>query len=194
MVAVSRLVFAIARDSVFPFSDSLCRVSKSKQPHNAVIFIAVIAALLLCTQLPSQVAFSSLTSTSAAGSIAAYGLVGFGRAFITRKTFKPSFWDMGRFGVMMAVITFIWNGFAFAVLCAPQYSDSAIDQDAGLFNYAIVIMAGVTVIALEEWWRKSKGVWFHNLKDLNTSTTDSEVEAHDWGNGGPPASSPAPDV
>ena len=57
MVAVSRLVFAIARDSVFPFSDVLCRVSRSKQPHNAVIFIAVIAALLLCTQLPSQVAF-----------------------------------------------------------------------------------------------------------------------------------------
>jgi amino acid transporter len=191
MVAVSRLVFAIARDSVFPFSDALCRVSKSKQPHNAVIFIAIIAALLLCTQLPSQVAFLSLTSTSAAGSIAAYGLVGFGRAFITRKSFKPSFWDLGRFGVMMAVVTFIWNGFAFAVLCAPQYSDSAIDQDAGLFNYAIVIMAGITVIALEEWWRKSQGVWFHNLKDLNISAPDSEVEVFHEEKAGPPTSTPA---
>jgi amino acid transporter len=176
MVAVSRLVFAIARDSVFPFSSALCRVSKTKQPHNAVIFIAAIAALLLCTQLPSQVAFLSLTSTSAAGSLAAYALVGFGRAFITRKTFKPSFWDLGRFGVLMAIVTCIWNGFAFAVLCAPQYSDSIIDQDAGLFNYAIVIMAGVTVIALEEWWRKSKRVWFDNLKDINTSLPDSEIE------------------
>lgn len=164
LVAVSRLVFAIARDSVFPFSDVLCRVSKTKQPHNAVIFIATIAALLLCTQLPSQVAFESLTSTSAAGSIAAYGLLGFGRAFITRKTFQPGFWDLGRFGILFAVVTFIWNGFAFAVLCSPQYSDSAIDQDGGLFNYAIVIMAGVTVIALEEWWRKSKDVWFSTLK------------------------------
>ncbi len=176
MVAVSRLVFAIARDSVFPFSSALCRVSKTKQPHNAVIFIAAIAALLLCTQLPSQVAFLSLTSTSAAGSLAAYVLVGFGRAFITRKTFKPSFWDLGRFGVLMAIVACIWNGFAFAVLCAPQYSDSIIDQDAGLFNYAIVIMAGVTVIALEEWWRKSKRVWFDNLKDINTSLPDSEIE------------------
>jgi amino acid transporter len=173
MVAVSRLVFAIARDSVFPFSDALCRVSKSKQPHNSVIFIAIIAALLLCTQLPSQVAFLSLTSTSAAGSIAAYGLVGFGRAFITRKTFQPSFFDLGRFGVMMAVVTFIWNGFAFAVLCAPQYGDSTIDADAGVFNYAIVIMAGITAIALEEWWRKSKRVWFHNLDDSNTRIPDS---------------------
>jgi amino acid transporter len=192
MVAVSRLVFAIARDAVFPFSDVLCRVSKSKQPHNAVIFIATIAALLLCTQLPSQVAFSSLTSTSAAGSIAAYGLLGFGRAFITRKTFKPSFFDLGRFGVIMAVVTFVWNGFAFAVLCSPQYSDSAIDQDAGLLNYAIVIMAGVTIIALGEWWRKSRGDWFHNLRDLDASSQEiGEAVLHTEKTGLPVTSSAA---
>lgn len=174
LVAVSRLVFAVSRDSVFPYSEMLCRVSRSKQPHNAVIFIAAIAALLLCTQLPSEVAFASLVSTSAAGSIAAYSLVGFGRAFITRSSFKPSFWDMGKFGVLFAIITFIWNGFAFAVLCAPQFSDAQISANPKLFNYAIVIMAGVTVIALEEWWRKSKSVWFENLKDLNTSVQDDK--------------------
>lgn len=187
IVAVSRLVFAIARDSVFPYSDMLCRVSKSKQPHNAVLFIALIAALLLCTQLPSQVAFASLTSTSAAGSIAAYGLVGFGRAFISNKSFKPSFWDMGKFGVLFALITFIWNGFAFAVLCAPQYNDSAIDRNAKLFNYAIVIMAGVTVIAIEEWWRKSRMVWFENLRDLDQVVPEGgeATEPCEVGRGGP---------
>ncbi|KAJ9328109.1 hypothetical protein DTO027B5_1102 [Paecilomyces variotii] len=178
IVAVSRLVFAIARDSVFPFSDVLRRVSKDKQPHNAVIFISTIAALLLCTQLPSQVAFSSLTSTSAAGSIAAYGLVGFGRAFVTRKTFQPNFWDLGRFGVILAVVTFLWNGFSFAVLCSPQYSDSQIDQDSGLFNYAIVIMGGVSVIAIEEWWRKSQNDWFGHLNKVESSsqTTIQETQ------------------
>ncbi|KAJ5692656.1 hypothetical protein N7462_002079 [Penicillium macrosclerotiorum] len=177
LVAVSRLVFAVARDGVFPFSDVLSRVSKSKQPHNAVIFISTIAALLLCTQLPSQVAFSSLISTSAAGSIAAYGLVGLGRTFITRKTFRPGFWDMSWFGVVAAVVTFIWNGFAFAVLCAPQYSNAAIDQDSSLFNYAIVIMGGVTIIALAEWWRKSKEEWFQHLKVVDSSSeADSAVQ------------------
>lgn len=170
LVAVSRLVFAVARDGVFPFSDVLSRVSKSKQPHNAVIFISTIAALLLCTQLPSQVAFSSLVSTSAAGSLAAYGLVGIGRAFITRKSFRPGFWDLGRFGVVAAVVTFLWNGFAFAVLCAPAYSDSAINKDSTLFNYAIVIMGGVTIIAIAEWWRKSSGIWFEHLKYVDSDT------------------------
>lgn len=169
LVAASRLVFAIARDSVFPFSDTLCRVSRSRQPHNAVIFISTIAALLLCTQLASQVAFYSLTSTAAVGSIAAYGLVGFGRAFVTRKSFQPSFWNLGKYGVAFAVITFLWNSFAFAVLCAPQYSDSAIDQDSSLFNYAIVIMGGVTIIACEEWWRKSRNDWFGSLKDAGAA-------------------------
>jgi len=180
LVAVSRLVFAVARDGVFPFSDVLSRVSKSKQPHNAVIFIATIAALLLCTQLPSQVAFSSLISTSAAGSIAAYGLVGIGRAFITRKNFRAGFWDMGRFGVVAAVVTFIWNGFVFSVLCAPEYSNSAIDQDSGLFNYAIVIMGGVTIIALAEWWRKSQADWFQHLK-VTDSASETDASFHPQG-------------
>ncbi|KAJ5620192.1 hypothetical protein N7510_004176 [Penicillium lagena] len=177
LVAVSRLVFAVARDGVFPFSDVLSRVSKSKQPRNAVIFIAVIAALLLCTQLPSQVAFSSLISTSAVGSIAAYSLVGLGRTFVTRTSFRPGFWDMGWFGVVAAIITFVWNGFLFAVLCAPQYSDSMIDKDSSLFNYAIVIMGGVTILALVEWWRKSKKEWFQHLKPTDwESETDASVE------------------
>lgn len=188
MVAVSRLVFAIARDSVFPFSKTLCRVSKSKQPHNAVIFIGCLSALLLCTQLPSQVAFLSLTSTSAAGSIAAYAIVGFGRAFITNKTFQPSFFALGKFGVLFAVVTFIWNGFAFAVLCSPQYSNTLIDQDAGLFNYAIVIMSGITVVGIEEWWRKSKDVWFHNLMDLKEASGSTQEGIHDAEKGGVPVS------
>lgn len=187
MVAVSRLVFAIARDSVFPFSDVLSRVSRDKQPHNAVIFIATIAALLLCTQLPSQVAFSSLTSTSAAGSIAAYGVLGFGRAFVTRKSFRPSFFDLGRFGFLFAIVTFIWNGFAFSVLCMPQYGDHLLNEDASYFNYAIVIMAGVTVIALEEWWRKSQSVWFTNLKGINTTGSETYQTDAKEGAGGPPA-------
>ncbi|KAI9730325.1 MAG: hypothetical protein M1818_008228 [Claussenomyces sp. TS43310] len=187
MVAVSRLVFAIARDSVFPFSNVLCRVSRSKQPHNAVIFIAVIAALLLCTQLPSQVAFASLTSTSAAGSIAAYGIVGLGRTFITRTTFRPSFFDLGKYGLVMAIITFFWNGFAFAALCAPQYGDSLLDTDASYFNYCIVIMAGVTIIALEEWWRKSRGVWFYNLKDIESVASEGREGHFETQKGGPPS-------
>lgn len=177
LVAVSRLVFAVARDGVYPFSDVLSRVSKSKQPQNAVIFIATIAALLLCTQLASQVAFQSLVSTSAAGSIAAYGLVGIGRAFITRKTFRPGFWDLGRFGLVAAVVTFVWNSFAFSVLCAPQYSDSMIDHDSSLFNYCIVIMGGVTVLALAEWWRKSSSEWFQHLKVVDSSSdTDTSIQ------------------
>ena len=72
----------------------------------------------------------------------------------------------------MSSVTFVWNGFAFAVLCAPEYSDSQIEKDSSLFNYAIVIMGGVTIIALAEWWRKSKDQWFQHLE-----TPDSASEA-----------------
>ncbi|KAJ5730571.1 uncharacterized protein N7483_005079 [Penicillium malachiteum] len=182
LVAASRLVFAVARDGIFPFSHVLARVSKSKQPHNAVIFISTIAALLLCTQLASQVAFSSLISTSAAGSIAAYGLVGLGRTFVTRKSFQPGVWNLGKFGVVAAVITFMWNGFAFSILCAPEYANSEIDKDSSLFNYAIVIMGGVTVLGLAEWWRKSQNDWFQHLETSESSSqSDGSIKRESKG-------------
>jgi hypothetical protein len=48
-----------------------------------------------------------------------------------------------------------------------------------LFNYAIVIMSGITAVGLEEWWRKSQGVWFHNLIDINDASQETVEEAHD---------------
>jgi hypothetical protein len=63
------------------------------------------------------------------------------------------------------------------VLCAPQYSNAAIDAESGLFNYAIVIMGGVTIIALFEWWRKSKDDWFQHLKGSDSSSgTDTPID------------------
>jgi len=72
------------------------------------------------------------------------------------------------------VLTFLWNGFLFAVLCSPQYGNELLDSDASFFNYCIAIMAGVTLIALEEYWRKSRGVWFQNLKDIDHDAQDVE--------------------
>jgi hypothetical protein len=36
-------------------------------------------------------------------------------------------------------------------------------------------MAGITVVALEEWWRKSRNDWFGNLKDVDDSSDITEV-------------------
>jgi amino acid transporter len=73
IVASSRLVFAVARDGILPLSGWVGQVSSNGQPKNAVTVIYIIGAAILCTILPSQVAFTSLISASTVLIIAAYG-------------------------------------------------------------------------------------------------------------------------
>ena len=87
-VASSRLIWAVARDGVLPFSGWISQVSEKKEPKNAIIVMHGTAALLLCTILPSPVAFTSLVSAAGVPTITAYALIAFGRCFITPHNFK----------------------------------------------------------------------------------------------------------
>ena len=90
ITAASRLVFAVARDGILPGSKWIGKVDEKGQPRNAIIFIGVvrppffftrviaqafgslqIAGILLCTILPSTVAFTSLVSAGGVPTIAA---------------------------------------------------------------------------------------------------------------------------
>jgi amino acid transporter len=75
IIAASRLIFAIARDGVLPLSWWIARVSPDGQPRNAVKVIWIVAAALLCTILPSPVAFTSLVSAAGVPTITAYALI-----------------------------------------------------------------------------------------------------------------------
>ncbi|KAK3073376.1 hypothetical protein LTS18_014448, partial [Coniosporium uncinatum] len=76
-VASSRLIWAVARDGVLPFSGWISAVSADKNPRNAVTVMLTVAALLLCTILPSPVAFTSLVSAAGVPTITAYALICF---------------------------------------------------------------------------------------------------------------------
>jgi translation initiation factor 5B len=65
VVAASRLVFAVARDGVLPGSSWISQVTDDGRPKNAVTVMGVFGAVLLCTILPSNVAFTSLISAGA---------------------------------------------------------------------------------------------------------------------------------
>jgi amino acid transporter len=74
-VASSRLIWAVARDGVLPFSGWISQVDKSRNPKNAITVMFVVASLLLCTILPSPVAFTSLVSAAGVPTITAYALI-----------------------------------------------------------------------------------------------------------------------
>jgi amino acid transporter len=115
VVASSRLLFAIARDGVLPLSSWVGRVNGDGQPRNAVTVMFVFAAVLLCTILPSQVAFTSLISAGGVPTIAAYGLIALLRLTRTPHAFSSSHFYLGRWARPMYLSTVLFNGLVFAV-------------------------------------------------------------------------------
>ena len=121
IVAASRLIFAVARDGVLPFSSWISQVDKDKQPRNAVTVMYIFGACILCTILPSQVAFTSLTSAAIIPSTALYGLIALLRLFMTPDEFKWSKFKLGRFAKCFYAAAAIFNAMFFAVEVSPFF-------------------------------------------------------------------------
>ncbi|KAL2072991.1 hypothetical protein VTL71DRAFT_10315 [Oculimacula yallundae] len=155
IVAASRLVFAVARDGVLPYSHWVSQVSSSGQPRNAVLVIWLIASLVTCTILPSSVAFTSLISAAGVPSAAAYGVICFGRFFITPKNFPKPRWSLGRLSRPFQFVGILWNAWVVAVLFSPY----TFPVKGDTLNYAPVIMGAVTIFAVLSWWFTPDDAW-----------------------------------
>jgi amino acid transporter len=78
-----------------------------------------VAALVTCTILPSNVAFTSLVSAAGVPSAAAYGLICLGRLFCTPNRFPKPAWSLGRWSKPFQFIGVFWNGWVVAILFSP---------------------------------------------------------------------------
>jgi len=91
------------------------KVDSQGQPRNAVTVIYIFAAILLCSIIPSQVAFTSLVSAGAVPTIAAYGLIAVLRLTMTPDHFKSSHFGLGKYSKLFYICAALFNGLVFAV-------------------------------------------------------------------------------
>ncbi|KAB8274262.1 amino acid/polyamine transporter I [Aspergillus minisclerotigenes] len=177
IVAASRLVFAVARDGVLPFSSWVSKVHNG-QPRNAVIVVWAVAALITCTLLPSDVAFTSLVSAAGVPSAAAYGLICLARLICTPKRFPKPQWSLGKWSKPFQFIGVFWNGWVVAVLFSPY----VFPVTGANLNYAPIIMAGVTIFALISYFAMPEEAWLprnrisHFIDSKGAQATVEEVE------------------
>ncbi|KJA21714.1 hypothetical protein HYPSUDRAFT_140306 [Hypholoma sublateritium FD-334 SS-4] len=155
IVAASRLVYAVARDGVLPLSGWIGQIDAQGQPKNAVTVIYVFAATILCTILPSQVAFTSLVSAGGVPTIAAYGLIAVLRLVCTPDNFKSSYFYLGRFAKPFYVSAAIFNALIVAVMLSPFF----FPVSAATFNFACVIFGSITVFGVLTWYFTPAEKW-----------------------------------
>jgi amino acid transporter len=174
-VASSRLIWAVARDGVLPFSGWISQVSDKKEPRNAITVMLIVASLLLCTILPSPVAFTSLVSAAGVPTITAYALICFGRTFITPGKFKHAKWNLGRWSRPLTFIAMIWNLYLAAVLFSPLefpvtaqtfncelVAISFYDRAGRLMKVIVdspVIFGGITILGFLSWLLTPEEKW-----------------------------------
>ncbi|KAF4497068.1 amino-acid permease [Fusarium agapanthi] len=170
VTAASRLVFAVARDGVLPWSSWVSKV-EAGQPRNAVYVVWGVASIITCTILPSAVAFTSLVSAAGVPSAAAYGLICLARLCLTPKNFPKPAWSLGRLSKPFQFIAVFWNGWVVAVL----YSPYIFPVTAESLNYAPIIMAGTTILALLTWWFTPAERWLPSQRIQQTLDADTSV-------------------
>jgi translation initiation factor 5B len=111
----------VARDGVLPLSSWIGQVDSNKQPRNAVMVMYVFGACILCTILPSQVAFYSLISAGGIPTTAAYGLIALLRLTMTPNDFKSSKFRLGRLAKPFYVAAVLFNALVFATQVSPFF-------------------------------------------------------------------------
>ncbi|KAI7564662.1 amino acid transporter [Hortaea werneckii] len=154
-VASSRLIWAVARDGVLPFSGWISKVSEKKEPTNAIIVMHTVAALLLCTILPSPVAFTSLVSAAGVPTITAYALIAFGRTFLTPRKFQRSPWSLGKWSRPLTFVAFVWNLYLACVLFSPL----EFPVNGQSFNYSPVIFGTITIFGFLTYFFTPEEQW-----------------------------------
>ncbi|KIK98162.1 hypothetical protein PAXRUDRAFT_824178 [Paxillus rubicundulus Ve08.2h10] len=173
VVASSRLVFAVARDGVLPLSGWIGKVDSQGQPRNAVTVIFIFAAVLLCTILPSQVAFTSLVSAGGVPTIAAYGLIALLRLIMTPDHFQSSHFRLGKYAKPFYVCAAAFNALIFVVDISPFYFPVTSET----FNFAVVIFVAISIFAFLSWYFTPEHKWLRNDQVLKAlSRADEEGE------------------
>ncbi|KAK5694409.1 hypothetical protein LTR17_024831 [Elasticomyces elasticus] len=148
LTAVSRDLFAFARDKGFPFSKWLSTVHPTRKiPQNASTLSCGIAIVLGLIYIGSPVAFYAINSLLTVALLQCYCLsIGcvLWRRIYHPTTLPPSEFALGRWGVPVNALAVLYSFWAFFWCFWPQ----ATPVTASGFNWSSAIFVAVLLIAL----------------------------------------------
>ncbi|KAH7342012.1 APC amino acid permease [Rhizoctonia solani] len=149
VLATSRQVFAFSRDGAMPFSGILYRMnSYTETPVNTVWFSVFISALLGLLAFAGEAAISAVFALSVIGLYIAYSIPIGARFLFKGHNYKPGPFNLGAFGLPVAIIAIAFMTFINVVLLFPSELAPAVAD----MNYAVVVLGGVMIGSLAWYW------------------------------------------
>jgi amino acid transporter len=150
-------------------------------PVNTVWFGAFIAALMGLLGLAGPNAISAIFSISVVGSYIAYSIPIAARfIFHKENNFKPGPFNLGSWGLPVAVIAIAWMSLISVVFLFPVTPQT----DAQDMNYSVVVTGGTLILSLVWYYFPKYGgvYWFKgpvstiDNGETSSSETSSEIE------------------
>ncbi|KAK5747490.1 hypothetical protein LTR17_000131 [Elasticomyces elasticus] len=148
LAAVTRDLFAFARDRGLPFSPWISKIDAKRHiPVNACILSSVFACLLALICIGSPLAFYAITSLGAVALLQCYSLsIGcvLWRRLNYPDTLPPAQFSLGRWGVPVNAAAVMYGSWSCFWACWPQ----TVPVTAAGFNWASPIFLAVLLVAL----------------------------------------------
>jgi amino acid transporter len=146
LTALSRQIWAFARDDGLPFSSYVKVVHPTlKVPIRAVIFATIISLALGCLCLAGPAAASALFSLTVSGNYTAWCVPVLLRLTSGRSRFRPGPFHLGEFwSKINSAITVSWGLFVIVIAMIP----SEKHPDKTNMNYTVVITCGVWILSM----------------------------------------------
>jgi amino acid transporter len=147
LAAVTRDIWAFARDHGLPFSDWIAKVEpKQAVPRNGIILSSGIAFLLSLIYIGSAIAFYAMTSLVTVALLQCYGLsIGclLWRRIQYPETLPPAAFSLGKFGIPINCAAVTYAGWAFLWAFFPTYNPVT----AATFNWASVLFIAAFIFS-----------------------------------------------
>lgn len=189
LTSASRMTFAFARDGAIPGSKIWSKVSASKVPANAVVFVAVIGAIITLPALVEvnlgteeaplivPIAFYAVVSIAVIGLYLAF-LIPIWLRWKMGDAFQAGSWNNGSKYKWMNLIAVA----EIAIICVYfilPFTPAAVPWNENFswkfVNYAPLLTGGV-LIFLTLWWHVSAKKWFTGPKH---TIDEAVIEAFD---------------
>ncbi len=171
MTSASRMTYAFSRDGAIPGSDTLKRLTAKRVPANAVMFVAVAAAVVTLpaliklegTTLP--LAFYAVTSIAVIGLYASFAIPIYLR-WRHGENFEVGSWNNGskyKWMNPIAVAEIIIVSLYLMLPTSPFANPFYDEFDWKFLNYTPVVTVGALIL-LAIWWNVSAKNWFTGPK------------------------------
>ncbi|KXS17233.1 APC amino acid permease [Gonapodya prolifera JEL478] len=157
--ANSRMMYAFSRDKAFgsALSKFLYWTNPSTRlPVRTIWFGCFTASLITCIGFGSIVGLQGAASIATIGLMTAYILPTLCKLTFARHTFKRGEFNLGSLSEPIGWIAVGWGCFLFVLFCLP----SSYPVNASNFNYASVMIVGITLLTSLAWIFSAKK-WFN---------------------------------